>query len=556
MTTPQRAPREWQVRAQAKWLAAQPRDFLVSATPGAGKTQFALTMAKQLLDQGAIEQIVIVVPTDALRIQWADAAAAPDLRLKLMPVGTVEDYYKDDYNGVVVTYAQLTRSGVGSEAVRSLTAQPTLAILDEIHHAGENRAWGDGLMYAAEHAVHRIALTGTPWRRNEYEPIPFCTYDSSNKIHVDYKYEYGEAVADGVCRRIEFYRYAGSAKWAVGSTEIEVQLGEDLARAHLAGAMDAILDPRNEWMPALLDQADRALDEVREQIPDAAGLVVADNVYLARAYLDYLARRTGTQPTLVVSDEVGAKENLDRFRDGTSKWIVAVRMVSEGVDIPRLAVGVYATRAATPLFFRQVVGRFVRVRLHDDVFNSRLYMPDTPDLMKFAREIEDELRHQLAFELELEQKQRDDDDHDPEPRQYEPRDVLSASPATWEGVVLSAEDLEPDEVSSAADWCRQHGIPVAYAANVALGHRRTLLAAPVPFAAETAEAPIVPQYKAERMLRSELDALVGAVARNRDQEKKDINIMIRTAGFPPRAQCSMAELERLKQYLLGLNGGA
>ena len=60
-----------------------------------------------------------------------------------------------------------------------------------------------------------------------------------------------------------------------------------------------------------------------------------------------------------------------RFADGDAPWIVAVRMVSEGVDIPRLRVGVYATNTVTELFFRQAVGRLVR-------WNARPRAPGAP----------------------------------------------------------------------------------------------------------------------------------------------------------------------------------
>jgi superfamily II DNA or RNA helicase len=80
-------------------------------------------------------------------------------------------------------------------------------------------------------------------------------------------------------------------------------------------------------------------------------------------------------------------------------------MISEGVDIPRLAVGVYASKTQTPLFFRQVVGRFVRVR-DDEELNARLMIPAVPELMRHAREIEEELRHQLELAAEQEEKAR------------------------------------------------------------------------------------------------------------------------------------------------------
>ena len=73
--------------------------------------------------------------------------------------------------------------------------------------------------------------------------------------------------------------------------------------------------------------------------------------------------------------------------------MVAVRMVSEGVDVPRLAVGVYATSTATPLFFAQAVGRFVRARRRGET--ASVFLPSVPLLLQHAGEMEVERDHAL-----------------------------------------------------------------------------------------------------------------------------------------------------------------
>ena len=71
-------------------------------------------------------------------------------------------------------------------------------------------------------------------------------------------------------------------------------------------------------------------------------------------------------------------------------------MVSEGVDIPRLRVGVYATAAKTPLIFRQIIGRFVRtIPGRPAGEHSWVYLPGDPVLRVHAGEVETELRHVL-----------------------------------------------------------------------------------------------------------------------------------------------------------------
>lgn len=536
--------REWQTHARDLFLSQPKRDFMVAATPGAGKTWFSLALAKLLIEEGTAQRIVVVVPTDALRQQWADVAEEVGISLK--PVSCPDDYEKDGYHGCVVTYAQAAR-GVGAQLIRRITRQPTIAILDEIHHAGESRAWGDGLTDALQHAIHRIALTGTPWRKDSTSPIPFVTYDANGKVKVDYAYEYGTAVSDGVCRRIEFHAYDGEAKWVDCGKISSSALGSNLAEIDVSAVLDTVLQPNQPWMPALLAQADRALDELRTEVPDAGGLVVAHEMYHARAYAEILKHVTGQEPTIVLSDDPDAKDHIERFRDSTSKWLVAVRMVSEGVDIKRLAVGVYATKIRTPLFFRQVVGRFVRVRKGEE-FNARLYIPAVPALMDHAREIEEELRHQLAVEFERERKAREDAGYGQGAFDFE-RQPLSATEATFDRAILNGDEVTPEEVDRAVAWCRSNGIPATYATNVARGHRSMEQDGVEVISPEAVPVVAIPRHRRERMLRGEVDTLAGKVAYRMGMPKKDFNYWLRKEGFPPRAKATIEDLERIQQFL-------
>jgi superfamily II DNA or RNA helicase len=153
------------------------------------------------------------------------------------------------------------------------------------------------------------------------------------------------------------------------------------------------LDPSGEWVPAVLAAADRRLTEVRRQMPDAGGLVIATDQTSARAYAAHLRQVTGTAPVVVLSDDEGASARIEGFAQGQDRWMVAVRMVSEGVDVPRLAVGVYGTSASTPLFFAQAVGRFVRARRRGET--ASVFLPSVPPLLALAAALEVERDHAL-----------------------------------------------------------------------------------------------------------------------------------------------------------------
>lgn len=387
--------RSWQRKALVQYLAARPRDFLAVATPGAGKTTFALRIAAELLAEGTVAAVTVVTPTDHLKTQWARAASA--LGLALDPTfRNSEGSTSADFSGIVVTYAQVG-SDPGVHRRRTL-ARPTLVILDEIHHAGDSRSWGDGTRIAFEDAQRRLALTGTPFR-SDTNPIPFVHYDKDNagltRSRADSVYGYADALRDGVVRPVLFLAYSGQTRWRTSAgEELSARLGDPLTVDGTIQAWRTALDPRGDWMRQVLRSADARLNVLRTGgMPDAGGLVIAGSQEHARAYAGLLADLTGDSPTVVLSDDIGASAKITEFGESDRRWLVAVRMVSEGVDIPRLAVGVYATSVQTPLYFAQAVGRFVRTRAPGET--ASVFLPSVPPLLALAAALEVERDHVL-----------------------------------------------------------------------------------------------------------------------------------------------------------------
>jgi superfamily II DNA or RNA helicase len=384
--------RAWQQGAMEKYIQEQPRDFLAVATPGAGKTTFALTLASWLLHHHVVQQITVVAPTEHLKKQWAEAAAR--IGIKLDPDYSAGPLSKE-YDGVAVTYAGV---GVRPMLHRNRCEQrKTLVILDEIHHAGDSKSWGEACQEAFDPATRRLALTGTPFR-SDTNPIPFVVYEEGNdgirRSSADYTYGYGNALADGVVRPVIFLSYSGNMRWRTkAGDEIAARLGEPMTKDAIGQAWRTALSPTGEWIPNVLSAADKRLTEVRKGIPDAGGLVIATDQESAREYAKILKRVTGEKATVVLSDEKAASKKIDQFSADESRWMVAVRMVSEGVDVPRLAVGVYATTISTPLFFAQAVGRFVRSRRRGET--ASVFVPTIPMLLDFANEMEVERDHVL-----------------------------------------------------------------------------------------------------------------------------------------------------------------
>lgn len=396
VTAAQSAPlRAWQRAALVAYLRSDPQDWLAVATPGAGKTTFALRVAAELLASGRVQAVTVVAPTEHLKTQWALAAARVGIALD-PTFRNAMGQHSADFTGVVVTYAQVAAHPALHRA-RTIRRR-TLLVLDEVHHGGDALSWGDAVREAFEPATKRLSLTGTPFR-SDTSPIPFVRYekgaDGVTRSAADSGYGYADALRDGVVRPVLFLAYSGTATWRTrAGEEVTATLGEPLTVEQTAAAWRTALDPAGDWMPAVLQAADRRLSQVRAGgMPDAGGMVIASDHKAAKQYAGLLRTITGRAPVVVLSDDPSASKKIAGFDASGERWLVAVRMVSEGVDIPRLAVGVYATSTQTPLFFAQAVGRFVRARKPGET--ASVFLPSVPSLLVLAAEMEKQRDHAL-----------------------------------------------------------------------------------------------------------------------------------------------------------------
>jgi len=389
--------RRWQKAALDSFRARDHRDFLAVATPGAGKTTLALVAAREALAEGSARRLVVVAPTQHLKTQWADAAEALDLHLET-GWSARDGRLPADTHGLVTTYQQVAASAAALTGL----ARDAFVVLDEVHHAGDDRAWGEAVTAAFGAARVRLCLSGTPFR-SDTRAIPFVRYDGDGLAQPDVEYGYGDALSDrSVVRPVRFPRIDGEMEWIdADGSRARASFEDALDPARAARRLRTALSADGEWLPDVLERAHRQLLDVRRTHPGAAGLVIAIDQDHARAVAGILRRRTGVAPALVVSEDSGASRRIAAFTHGTDPWLVAVRMVSEGVDIPRLRVGVFATTTTTELFFRQAVGRLVRWTRGLGPQPSYMFIPDDPRIRAHALAITTQRRHSLRREDDL-----------------------------------------------------------------------------------------------------------------------------------------------------------
>jgi superfamily II DNA or RNA helicase len=513
--------RAWQEHALERLAGWESGPFLISAAPGAGKTIPSLVFARGLLDAGAVRRVAVICPTTPLTRQWAEAAAqvglalVPDAEHLRPPSG---------FDGIAVTYARVACSAA---AWAKQCGEQTLVIADEAHHLGEELAWGEGFAHAFAASPRWLLLSGTPFRSDQ-TPIPGVRYERGVACP-DVSYSYADAVREGICRPVAFIPYDGTLSWQSGGEVIESSFDSVLSTREASRRYrTAISTALADGLPRILRAAHKRLEEVRAGgHRDAGGLIVAADGEHARQIAAALKEITGRAPVIVLHTEARASDKLRAFRNSRAPWIVAVNMVSEGVDIPRLRVGVYATAAKTPLIFRQIVGRFVRTLAGRAVEPSYLFLPADRLLREHAADVEEELRHVL---------------HPPAEGAPEAFDELAERRRTEITEAAAFVPLDADVSPQLALFGGGPPAPVVRPAAAFAGP---------PANAAAVASPEVPAFERRDRLRAKRHSLVSTLRTFDGRSQRAINAWLnRETGVARVADASIEQLERSTELLL------
>ncbi|PWW65615.1 DEAD/DEAH box helicase family protein [Actinokineospora spheciospongiae] len=577
----QRHLRAWQKRALDTMDLSPGPNFMVTATPGAGKTTFALAAVEHF--RRGCARIVIVVPTSHLRYQWANAAAQFGLQLDPKFENSNLAVNKT-YDGVVVTYGAVA----SQPHVYRRMSQNAFVVLDEVHHAGEDRSWGNAVKTAFQNATKRLLLTGTPFRSDD-NPIPFVAYEpDENGILVsksDVQYNYGDALldSDGVVRPIVFPALDGEGTWDAGGVTTSGRIHNEQDPKEAKRALRTVLAPDGKWIPSVIEQAHRDLLDVRKETFDAGGLIIAEDQAKAKRYAEVLTRITGRAPVLAISEDPLASDKITAFAKSSEPWLVAVKMVSEGVDFPRLIVGVWATNVEAELFFRQVVGRFVRTRRslsgEPDTSIATLFIPSLPSMIQMAAKIEREIDHALT------DKAKDDDapvGTGGGSTQSQGIIPLDSTRAEHHATILSGEQWLTPSIEEATRRVTELGFTptstnVAFAAKLTAKVMSEAVAAQTPaapavpgmlfdvvtpvepvalLAPAAPTAPVVPNYQKVSALRQKINIIVKRLGKTKGMEYSFLNGELnRKVGIEKREKATIPQLEELLRIVTEMDRG-
>lgn len=382
--------------------------FFCQATPGSGKSRMAAELAKEMLRAGLVDLVLCFAPScqvvDGLEKTFSKVLGRP-FDGQLGSVGVASTYQAMDFQ---------------SDAFWKLIEDyRVLAIFDEIHHcAGHDpllsNAWGQIILQKLQDkATFTLALSGTPWRSDERAIVLARYSNPEGRLICNFSYGLREAVYDKVCRTpriavldnnaIRLTEQSDTAPTVTIHRSFSKLLNESpISFENLLG--------HPELIEEILSIGQSKLEEVRKTVPNAGGLVVATNIHHANQIAKILRQRCGDS-VVVTSRTPGAQQVIEDFRNGTGRWIVAVGMISEGTDIPRLQVCCYLSRIRTELHYRQVLGRILR-RIGDEDHQAWLYILAEPSLLQFSQRIVQDLPDDAAVLKHVQILKRSDGSND------------------------------------------------------------------------------------------------------------------------------------------------
>jgi superfamily II DNA or RNA helicase len=449
--------RTWQSAAidvvEKSWKEDQASKVLIAACPGSGKTLMACVASINKLKDGDVSLVLVVSPTVNIKAQWKkefekigvasfDSASNEAMRFRR----DRNDRMVGGYEAICITYAQLAAdSGLFEELARR---EKILLIADEVHHADDAEVYGVALEAVAEKASFKLALSGTPFNSSG-GALAMCPSEEQindegrcvRKAKPAYSYAYSDALRDLACRPVEFIKVYGvgvSTYKSLANNQTFKKI-VDLAKQNKSDSIGALLDPDGEFLPSMLQDGLKALGDIKKNDSRAAMLVVAkdkDHGGRIAKMINIHCRQNPDWRTYSVleiyNDTDNAHARIAALENDRTDIIITVRMISEGVDVKRLRVGVYATDYRTRMFFVQFVGRFVRweTRL-DGTQHGRVIIPAHIDLLIFAREIEQMIDDALIA---------DESDGTSEPIEKKTELLGTQTERTNDGLIFSGKD--------------------------------------------------------------------------------------------------------------------
>lgn len=467
-TMEKKTPRGWQEEAfkdiKTAFIEDLRENYMLVAGGGSGKTFLAAHVFYYLKTQDIVDEVVIISPTVNIAKNWS-------VEMKVSYDIDIDHNYgfthkwPGDCDGISITYQSLSFTD-NIERLKRYMNNRIFLIIDEVHHSAKDKSWGDSIKYLGRDVGKRLLLTGTPDRGDD-NPIPYVEYEKLEgdekiyRLKYNFMYSYPQSVVDGVCCGIIFPEQIATGITYEGNERILAHNeGTPDEQKELFRDMVTVEESENCYVYKTFLKANDRLEQINQEREDndRAGMIVCKRIEDAKNIYNLIVKNFGTHYVdLITSEDQGeASKKIDRFKYSKKSWLVTVRMVSEGVDIPRLRVGVYASTYTTMLFFQQLIWRFVRnpnqtLQKHDVAY---VFIPQYNPLSDNAHAVMDELIRLHVYE-DIERREREWEETGPRIPTDLFGNILTESNSVDDGSIYKEDKFELDDDKEADRIARE-----------------------------------------------------------------------------------------------------
>jgi superfamily II DNA or RNA helicase len=406
--------RQWQeeclLRFQQK-IEEGSTSFVFEACMGAGKSAEAALISKVLLNE-YVDHVLVLVPWRSIQ---GDVEKGMLGTFGLMGLDVRDHFFtfkrrqarqpRPQMDATIALYQEVCNE----QAIETLKMWKssddfTFALIcDEIHHTNEiDSSWGTYVEQLSQLAKYSIFMSGT-YFRGDRKPISCIPLDADGIPIKDYRFTYANGVKENVVRSVTTRDIDANVLIYDKNKDLKYELTlKEIGKKELAEAKKQVLDPNGECVRHIIETAHQALLQTRTKFPDAACLYVCrpgggDNYTRdggesqedrhVHAIAKQIQAITGETPTVVTHRDRDAQGKISCFRRANSMYLVAVNMVSEGCDIPRLRAVAFCRYTNSEMLFRQIVGRALRLHAPEDGTAAQIYIPAFPVLLDYAERL-------------------------------------------------------------------------------------------------------------------------------------------------------------------------
>jgi len=391
--------------------------FLAEMGTGSGKTACGISLSRYLFDlhkkevaawvpcreRKGVRLAVVITHSTAVRDEWVReverfATLDPAARMAVInPMGSgwtdVNSPMAFPENGTIIVASPQTLGTPENRHALDLMIHKVdgevAVIIDEVHHYADSNSWGAFVSASTASARITCGLSGTPYRHDDGAILGVNTGDRSELV-TDYRYTKARAISDGVVAMLRFQTVDCVFE------DTEQSSGRILTSKYMSSAKNDEADnflrealrPGAATLDACLQTAVVELEKIRANsllLPRPAGAIqcaTKSQLHYIQAFLTALGYRV---LSTFSGDGQKVSDIITRFRDGEGDWILGVKRLTEGLNIPRLRIGLQVNyNLTTRQAFEQFCGRLERLIIGFD-HSLQIGVMIIPNFWKFRQ---------------------------------------------------------------------------------------------------------------------------------------------------------------------------